>query len=912
MSQREAPAAGLSAAIHLLGDILGHVISDLEPPGVFEVEEQIRVLAKGRRAGDQETARRLRSIVSGLPEGVARAVASAFTVYFDLVNLAEDEHRVATLRRHEGGGAGQAAPRGESIAEAIATLKERGVTGAQAAELVKGLDVELVLTAHPTEARRRTMLSKLQRIASQVQLLNRPDALPRELAAARRAIYAEVAGLWLTERDRAVSPSVTDEVRSGLFFVEEVFWDVVPQIYADLDGALARYYPGVKVEHPWLRLASWIGGDRDGNPKVTAEVTAETLRLHRGLAVEHLRRDLGELSRRLSFSGRRVPPVPELQEWLASRHPLPEHVAYLEERYPTEPYRVALALLTAELAEASRDDMAAHLLSSVPHVARLTLETVEAPLEEVARSLPPEVASDELETVRRQVQIFGLHAARLDIREDSGRVRSAVGEILRALDFMPDFERSDGAARCAMLVDLLARPAPDLARHAGVTAGTAATWSLFELIGRARCVYGPELLGPFVISMAHDAADVLSVLLLARWTGCADGLQIVPLFETYDDLEAAPRVLGELFSVESYREHLRGSGDGQMVMIGYSDSNKENGYLAANWALYQAQEEITRVCDEHGIRLTLFHGRGGTVARGGGPANRAVRAQPPGTVRGRFRLTEQGEIIAARYLNRDLAHRHLEQLASAVLLSSSPVPLEGAARTEWREAMDAMARRAWGAYRELVYETPGFMDFWQAATPIDEIARLHLASRPASRQGGTLDVRRVRAIPWVFSWMQSRFNLAAWYGLGAGLEAGVAQALLREMYGEWAFFRVLIDNAEMALAKADIEIAALYSELVPDEALRSRIFGQIRGEYERTCAAVLSVSGHQRLLDYDPVIQRSVQLRNPYVDPLNTIQVEMLRRLRTLPDLEGPAAGVLREVIAVTISGIAAGLRNTG
>ncbi len=281
-------------------------------------------------------------------------------------------------------------------------------------------------------------------------------------------------------------------------------------------------------------------------------------------------------------------------------------------------------------------------------------------------------------------------------------------------------------------------------------------------------------------------------------------------------------------------------------------------------------------------------------------------------MRGRFRLTEQGEIIVARYLNRDLAHRHMEQLVAAVLLASSPVPLEGVARAEWRGAMEVMAARAWQAYRELVYETPGFMEFWRAATPIDEIARLHLASRPASRQGGALDVRRVRAIPWVFSWMQSRFNLAAWYGLGAGLEADVAQALLREMYGEWPFFRVLVDNAEMALSKADIEIAALYSELVPDVALRARIFGQIRAEYERTCAAVLGVSGHQRLLDYDPVIQRSVQLRNPYVDPLNTIQVEMLRRLRGLPEVEGPAAETLREVVALTINGIAAGLRNTG
>ncbi len=903
----------LSATIHLLGDVLGQIISELESPAVFETEEQIRNLAKARRAGDRAAAERLRTAVAGLSAGEARGVASAFALYFDLVNLAEEQYRVATLREREAEAEAQGAgPRAESIAEAIATLKAQGVSSAGMAALLGDLDIELVLTAHPTEARRRTILSKLQRIADQVQVLNRPGSLPRERDAAGRALYAEVAGLWLTERNRTTRPTVTDEVRTGLFFIDEILWNVLPLIYTDLDQALAQDYPALRTTGPWLRLASWIGGDRDGNPNVTAAVTAETLRLHRGLAIEHLRRDLGDLSRRLSFSARQMPPVPELQAWLAARRPLPEHVAYVEERYPDEPYRITLALLAADLAEASRDDMTARLLSTAPHSARVQVQDITEPLELVARSLPPEIVADELAVLQRRVQIFGLHAARLDMREHSGRLRAALGEILRALGRMADFENSDGAARRAILPELLAEPAPELAPHPGVTARTAATWSLFELIGRARCVYGSALLGPFVISMAHDAADALTVLLLARWTGCAEGLQIVPLFETRDDLEGAAAVLTELFSTDIYREHLHQSGDEQIVMIGYSDSNRENGYLAANWALYEAQERITATCDEHGVRLMLFHGRGGTVARGGGPANRAIRAQPPGTVRGRFRLTEQGEIIAARYANRDLAQRQLEQVVSAVLLASSPSPLEGAPRPEWRTAAERLANASWQAYRQLVYDTPGFMDFWQAATPIDEITRLHIGSRPASRQPGSLDVRRVRAIPWVFSWMQSRFNLAAWYGLGSGLDAGAAPALLREMYAEWPFFRVLLDNAEMALLKADIEIAALYSELVPDRALARRIFGHVRAEFERTTAAVLAVTGHARLLDSDPVIQRSVQLRNPYVDPLNYIQVEMLRRLRALPDPEGPDGQALREVLVLTINGIAAGLRNTG
>jgi phosphoenolpyruvate carboxylase len=463
-----------------------------------------------------------------------------------------------------------------------------------------------------------------------------------------------------------------------------------------------------------------------------------------------------------------------------------------------------------------------------------------------------------------------------------------------------------------MLIDLLSRPAPELATHAGVTAATAATWSLFELISRARCVYGPQLLGPFVISMTHDAADVLTVLLLATWTGCRGGLQITPLFETLADLDAAPQVLTDLFEVDAYREHLRESGNEQIVMVGYSDSNKDSGYLTANWALYQAQEQIARTCDQFGVRLTLFHGRGGTVARGGGPTNRAIRAQPPGTVRGHFRLTEQGEIIAARYSNRDLAYRHLEQLVNAVLLASAPEPVQTAPHPEWRRVMDRLSTAAWHAYRELVYETPGFIEFWQAATPIDEITRLTIGSRPASRRPGSLDVGQVRAIPWVFSWMQSRFNLAAWYGLGSGLNIGVPPALLQEMYARWPFWHGLLGNAEMALLKADIDIAALYCELVPDRALADRIYGKIRAEYDRTVEAVLSVTGHTRLLDSDPVIQRSVQLRNPYIDPLNYLQVEMLRRLRAARDPEGPEAQALHEVIVLTINGIAAGLRNTG
>jgi phosphoenolpyruvate carboxylase len=652
---------------------------------------------------------------------------------------------------------------------------------------------------------------------------------------------------------------------------------------------------------------------------VTREVTAETLRLHRGLAVEKHRQALQDLARRLSLSVKRFPPPQELIDWFEGRRPLPQHVRYLQERYSSEPYRLILSLLAEDLAQASRDDMTARLLSDQEHTARARLTDFLTPVRLIRDTIPAPIADDQALNVQRQLEIFGLESARLDIREDSARLNAALAELLRGLEIHPSFERSDARERKSILTGLLGQPAPELAPHPGVTRDTAETLALFQLIARTRSIYGLELLGPFIISMTRDASDILTVLLLARWTGCSDCLQIAPLFETMQDLEAAPGILADLFTLEIYQEHLDSCASHQMVMIGYSDSNKDGGYLAANWALYQAQENIAKLCREHHLKLTLFHGRGGTVARGGGPANRAIRSQPPGTIEGRFRLTEQGEIIASRYANRHLAHRHLEQIASAVLLASSPEPVEGEGEVpeKWREAMDVMSNAALRAYRTLVYETPGFMDYWKSVTPLDEITRLSIGSRPASRQTGSLNLEKIRAIPWVFSWMQSRFNLPGWYGLGSGFDAlgasnPKALSLIRGMYQDWPFFRALIDNAEMSLLKADMGIAALYSQLVPDRESADSIFDRILAEFERTQAAILKVTGHKELLEGEPVIQRSVHLRNPYVDPLNYIQVEMLRRLRALPDSEADQAQALREAVGLTINGIASGLRNTG
>jgi phosphoenolpyruvate carboxylase len=904
----------LSNTIHLLGDILGTVLSELESPELFDIEERIRGQAKLRRQGDASAEEQLTAEVACLDADQARVVASAFALYFDLVNLAEESERVQILRSEADNSSTHQRP--DTIWEALAHLKSEGISREKFAELLADLSIELVLTAHPTEAKRRTILSKVQRIADILIRLHEIERYPAEFLQAKKELYAEITSFWLTDRARTTRLEVTDEVRTGLYFIDEYFWEVLPKLYVALEEAVDHFYPGLTIQPAWLKLASWIGGDRDGNPFVTTNVTAETLRLHRGLAVERHRRALQEVSRRISLSGQRIPPPEDLLGWFQSRHPLPAHVAYLAQRYSFEPYRVAMSLLADDLAQASQDDMTHRLLSDMPHTAKVRLENFTQPLEIISRAVPAAVSDDQLRILRYQFMIFGLGAARLDIREDSAVLRRAMGEILRALGIATAFETSSAVERMSILTTLLNQPAIELARHPGITPQTAETLALFQLVARARSVYGSDLIGPIIISMTRDAADILTVLLLARWMGTDNCLQIVPLFETIADLNAAPQILDQLFHLQVYRQHLASCCDEQMVMIGYSDSNKDGGYLAANWALYEAQENIALICSQHQVRLTLFHGRGGTVARGGGPASRAIRSQPPGTIQGRFRLTEQGEIISSRYANPILAQRHLEQIVNAVLLSSTAHLDENPVSPEWRQAISLMAEAARSAYRKLIFDDPRFLVFWQQATPLDEIKRLRIGSRPAARQTEDESVDRIRAIPWVFSWMQSRFNLPGWYGLGSGLAIFCADPVnlrqLQAMYSGWPFFRAVLDNAESSMLKADLQIAALYAGLVEDEALAKDIFSQITAEFDLTRRMILAISGHQDLMDSDPLVQRSVKLRQPYVDPLNYIQVEMLHRLRLISDKEGPAAQTLRDVIVVTINGIAAALRNTG
>ncbi len=902
----------LSQTVRLLGNILGQVLAEQESEEIFRIEEDIRSLSKQRRAGDPLAAEQLSSQVKALTAEQSRAVASAFALYFDLVNLAEENDRVVNFK--SGKGENGTAP--DSIRTVIQGFKQRGVPATKIQAMLDRLDIELVLTAHPTQAKRRSLMSKLVRISGLLQDLTVTNALSTQEEVLIDELYSEISTYWLTERERTAQPQVADEVRTGLYFIDKVFWDVLPKIYQQLEDTLAENYPDVSIPQKWLGLASWIGGDRDGNPNVTYQVTAETLRLHTGLAIEKHRKSLQDLARKLTFSQRLFPPPADLTEWFRERQPLPNHVAFLASRYQDEPYRLALSLLASDLRTASQSDMTTHLLSDYPHRAQARIEALTIPVEIISRHLPEKLGKNTIQPLEKQLHIFGLYAARLDIREDAARINQVVSEILRALDQMPDFAGSCSDDRIDLLTRLLDAPPANLADRPGVTVDAAETWSIFKLIHRAREVYGKDLFGAFVISMTQCPADVLSVLLLSRWAGCDLNLDIAPLFETVDDLRNAPEVLRDLFEHSAYRRHLQANGNHQMVMIGYSDSNKDAGYLSANWNLYQAQEEIAAVCREYGIELTLFHGRGGTVARGGGPANRAILAQPPGTINGRFRLTEQGETIASRYSNPDLAFQHLEQVVSAVVCASLPEEDRQPFPLEWRQELNVMSAAAQHAYRGLVYQSPGFMEFWQQVTPIHEITQLRIGSRPAARkpdgQPGDHRVSKIRAIPWVFSWMQSRFNLPGWFGLGTGLAAASSLEALQELYAGLPFFRAILDNAEMSLQKADLEIARLYLTLAEDQQQSRAFYEIIQAEFERTREQLLVVTGHAGLLDNEPGLMRSIQLRNPYIDPLNFVQVETLHRLRSLEDRTGPEAEELQNIIVMTINGIAAGLRNTG
>ena len=939
------PQDRLRSTIRFLGNLLGETIIEQEGQAIFDLEEEIRDLAKRWRSGETEVLiqaeqQLVPTLINDLPK--ANAVLKAFTTYFQLINLAEEQQRIHVLRERAMRAHEQNAPMSETIAHAVQRLREEGLSAQEVRSLLNDLFIMPVFTAHPTESKRRTILLKLKAIATDLHDLNYHSLLPAEEDAIVQRIRENIVLLWQSDETRDRRPTVMDEVREGLYYYEATLFGLIPKIYQELERALAECYPGESFQVPvFLRYGSWIGGDRDGNPFVTLEVTEEALREQKETILKQYNIEVDALYHHLSTALTRVEFDQALLDSIQQDFTLvaPQEREVLE-RFRLEPYRQKLILMFRRL-RATRAE------NEIPWRNRATpapsnpraYKTVQEFLHDLylirdslCANKGERLARGRLEQLIRSAEVFGFHLATLDVRQHAERHRTAMSEVLQRYQLCTNYEGMAEADRVALLEQEIISERPLTARL-DFTPETNATIDLFRLIRRAREEVGDEAIQTYIISMTTQVSNVLEVLLFARDAALFGEINITPLFETIEDLLAAGQIMRALFENPAYQRHLAQRGNQQQIMIGYSDSNKDGGYLRANWMLFQAQRELARVCDEYGVTLTLFHGRGGTLGRGGGPANRAILAQPPESIRGRIKITEQGEVVSSRYDDESIAHRHLEQMVNAVLLTSGRRPRYDK-ETLWAEAMETLSQSAFQKYRSLV-RNPDFVQYFQQTTPINQVDTLNIGSRPARRKT-TAAISDLRAIPWVFSWTQSRVNLTSWYGVGTAIEewltnqpinqstnqpanqpanqpTGIVDetrlALLREMYQTWPFFRTIFDNVQVGLAKADIGIAQLYATLA-DPALQATIFADLRAEFERTRHAILQITKQAELLDNEGWLQRSIRLRNPYVDPLNYIQVELLRRLRTNPPPEEKER--LQAAVSLSVNGIAAGLQNVG
>ena len=886
----------LSADIHLLGNLLGEIIREQHGEDSFNLVERIRASAKARRESDDPArTHALAETIEALDLDARHVLTKAFSNYFQLINIAEDQQRVRVLRQREADGALD-----ETVDEAIRLLHDAGVTAEGIQTLLDQVRVRLVLTAHPSEAKRKEVLIKLRMMAEMMAQHDRQKLLlPREQAIMKAQLKEEIEELWQTPATRASRKTVADEVDFGLYFMTSTIMDVALDVYDDIERSLNTYYPDADWTQPpgLLRYASWIGGDRDGNPNVTSDVTLQTLKMQRDAALKVYLDEVTMLRDHLTQSIEEIGVSPALRKAVSV-------VGYPDEFYPGEIYRQQLDIIWHRLKNDEYKD-SRELLSDL-----LLID------ESLRLNNGVHVADGSLRRLIRKVRLFGLHLMPLDIREDARLQIQALDELLKYYGIAENYAELPEEEKVALLSREIDNPRPffpaDARRFSEITQRVIATW---RMIAEAHKTYGPIVIDTVIASMCQYPSDVLTMQLLANEVGVLDDLELVPLFETIDDLYNGSEIMEVLFKTPIYWKHLetrgRRRGPHQQIMIGYSDSGKDGGYLTSNWHLYRAQQLLTETCEANGVSLQLFHGRGGSIGRGGGPTNRAILSQPPSSLKGGIKITEQGEVIAYRYTNTDIGRRHLNQIMNAVLLAmGKPEVTEMDVKPEWREAMETLSEVGRKTYRAFVYETPGFLDYWNQATPLNELARLPISSRPAKRagQGG---FSSIRAIPWIFSWMQSRAIVPSWFGVGTALEQFGDQNLLREMYNEWPFFHTVLENAQLDVAKADMGIAELYAALVTDESVRNEIFGQIKAEHERTWKAICAVLEMDDLLDNSPVIKRSIERRNPYVDPLNFIQVALLRDLRALEPDTPEYDAVLRAVLA-TINGIAAGMKTTG
>jgi phosphoenolpyruvate carboxylase len=900
----------LAADIALLDEILREVlrshVGDAHLELLDETERRCaELLADGDRTSPENA-------ISELDLGQIRALLKSLTLRFHLLNTAE-KLAIARVNRERERVATEAAPRGESIAEAIAELKDRDCSLEDARKLLSRLDIQPTLTAHPTEARRRAILLKEQRAAGVMQRLSDPELLSAERTELTRELAELIHLLFATDEVRAQRLKVLQEVFNGLYFLTSSIWTVVPRLARDLRDSLETYYGTGQLSSQPVRYRSWIGGDRDGNPGVTAEVTREALDMHRLAALDLCDAALKELRADLSLSDRRVSVPKELLDSIDNDPELESMGTTRRTGLRHEPYRIKIELMRAHLATARTDPdhySAEDLLTDLRLIQQSLVKT----------GFERVVQAGRLADFIIQVETFGFHLASLDIRQHSAVHESVVADMLRVAGVEPAYEGLDEAARVALLEAQLGDLRPLLGHDAGVSEATEELLAVFAVI-RGALERDPGSIGSYVISMTHGLSDILEVLVLLKesglWARQGDlvtcELDVAPLLETVEDLRAGPELMRGMFESSAYSAHLAGRSRMQEVMLGYSDSNKDGGFWMSNWRLHEAQGYLARACEEHEVELRLFHGRGGTVGRGGGRANRAILAAPALSRTGRIRMTEQGEVISFRYGLTAIAHRHLEQIVSAMIRSLAPEPgdapeLDHGSRQHRRDIMDRLAERSMATYRELV-DAPGFFAWFLAVSPIAHISGLPLASRPVSRFGSSLDFENLRAIPWVFAWTQMRYNVPGWFGLGTALHELLEEdpgqlELLRDLYRDWDFFATVIDNAQQELARARLGVAAHYSR-----GADSLFHDRIEVEFERCRAAILALTGQTRILDNNPVIQELIAARNPTTDVLNLLQVELLRRFD-----EAPESGreEIQGVLFDSINGIATAMQSTG
>jgi phosphoenolpyruvate carboxylase len=901
--------------IRLLGRLLGDTLREQEGTDAFEIVERIRRSSIAFHRDNDAAARdELEGTLDRLTSDETMIVVRAYSYFSHLANIAEDLHHIRRSRAHRIAGS---APREGSLPYALKRADEAGLAPAVIADFFDEALIVPVLTAHPTEVQRKSVLDTERKIAGLLEHRDRTLLIPEEREANDEAVRRHVLALWQTRMLRRQRLAVIDEVANGLAFYDHTFLHELPRLYASLEDELARRDAGeVRELPPFLRMGSWIGGDRDGNPFVTADVLRRALRVQSARIFTWYLEQLHELGADIPGATTVIDVSADLLD-LAARSPDPHP------QRADEPYRRALTGLYARIAATAREldhlEAMRHAVGKAAPYA--SADEFAADLDTIHRSLCEHnsalLARGRLRHLRRAVGVFGFHLASVDLRQNSEVHERVVAELFAAARPGVDYLALDEEARVAALTDELATARLLSSPFVDYSDETRGELEICRAAAEVRRRYGDASIVNYVISKTDGVSDVLEVALLLREAGLLRpqddrlDLNIVPLFETITDLRNAGRVMDRLLSLPGYARFLPARNGTHEVMLGYSDSNKDGGFLTSGWELFKAERALVEVFARHGVRLRLFHGRGGSVGRGGGPTYQAVLAQPAGAVQGQIRVTEQGEVIAAKYGNPDIGRRNLETLVAATLEATLLPEHGGAPKAAYLEAMDALSEHAFRAYRRLVYETPGFERYFWESTVISEIADLNIGSRPASRKKSTA-IEDLRAIPWVFSWAQCRLMLPGWYGFGTAVDTWLAEnpgglEVLREMHRDWPFFATLLSNMDMVLAKTDLAIASRYAALVGDEALREQIFPRLRAEHRATVQNLLSITRAERLLQSNPLLARSIRNRFPYLDPLNHIQVELLRRYRA-----GDRDDRTKRGIHLTINGIAAGLRNSG